>query len=151
VASGNGGAAAKRAPDEPLRVYLMCDRADRKLPSLVALRKYLLGQGYEPILPTESEDEGTALQMHIENLGLCDACLIYYGDGSPEWFEAKLRDLRKFLRGRQPPVVAKAVYIAAPSSDHKDEVETLEASVLRGGETFVPDALEPFLQKLRGS
>lgn len=151
VASGNGGAAAKRAPDEPLRVYLMCDRADRKSPSLVALRKYLLGQGYEPILPTESEDEGTALQMHTENLGLCDACLIYYGDGSPEWFEAKLRDLRKFLRGRQPPVVAKAVYIAAPSSDHKDEVETLEASVLRGGETFVPDTLEPFLQKLRGS
>ena len=47
--------------------------------------------------------------------------------------------------------MAKAVYIAAPSSDHKDEVETLEASVLRGGETFVPDMFEPFLQKLRGS
>ena len=151
AASGNGGEAPRRAPDEPLRVYLMCDRADRKSPSLVALRKHLLGQGYEPILPTESKDEGTALQMHTENLGLCDACLIYYGDGSPEWFEAKLRDLRKFLRGRQPPVVAKGVYIAAPPSEHKDEVETLEASVLRGGETFVPDALEPFLQKLRGS
>ena len=89
--------------------------------------------------------------MHTENLGLCDACLIYYGDGSPEWFDAKLRDLRKFLRGRQPPVVAKAVYIASPSNDHKDEVETLEATVLRGGETFVPDVLEPFVQKLRGS
>ena len=47
--------------------------------------------------------------------------------------------------------MAKAVYIAAPPSEHKDEVETLEASVLRGGETFVPDAIEPFLQKLRGS
>ncbi len=151
AASGNGGEAQKRAPDEPLRVYVMCDRVDRKSPSLVALRKCLLGQGYEPILPTESEDQGNALQMHIENLGLCDACLIYYGGGSPDWFEAKLRDLRKFLRGRQPPVVAKAVYIASPSSDHKDEVETLEAGVLRGAETFSPDLLEPFLQKLRAA
>ena len=149
--SGSDSQPQGRAPEEPLRVYVMCDRADRKAPALVALRKCLLGQGYEPILPTESQDEGNALQMHIENLALCDACLIYYGAGSPEWFEAKLRDLRKFLRGRQPPLLARAVYVAPPTGDHKDEVETLEATVLRGGDAFRPEELEPFLQKLRAA
>jgi TIR domain len=149
VASGaTMGGVSKCAPDEPFRVYIMCDAADRKSPSLVALRKWLLSQRCEPILPSESEDESTAVQIHSENLGLCDACLIYYGEGSPQWFEAKLRDLRKFLRGRQPPVGAKAVYIAPPSNECKNEVETLEAIVLRGGETFSPAVIEPFMQKI---
>jgi hypothetical protein len=145
------GAATTRAQDEPLRVYIMCERADRKSPSLVALRRWLLSQGCEPMLPSESEDESTAVQVHAENLGLCDACLIYYGDGSPEWFEAKLRDLRRYLRGRQPPVAAKAVYVAPSSNGDKDEVETLEAIVLAGGETFSPEQVEPFMQRIRAA
>ena len=140
---------ARRSSDEPLCVYVICGRSDRKSPSLVALRKHLIGQGYEPILPAESEDEGKALRMHIENLELCDACLIYYGNDSPEWFDAKLSDLRKFLRGRKRPVVAKAIYIAPEPNDDKDEVETLEAMVLRDGATFSPATVEPFMQKLR--
>jgi hypothetical protein len=110
-----------------------------------------LSQGCEPVLPSESEDESSAVQIHAENLGLCDACLIYYGEGSPAWFDAKLRDLRKYLRGRQPPVAAKAVYIAPPFSEHKDEVETLEAIVLPAAEAFSPDAFEPFMQRLRAA
>jgi hypothetical protein len=140
-----------RAHDEPLRVYIMCDRADRKSPSLVALRKWLLTQGCEPVLPSEGEDESAAVQIHIENLGLCDACIIYYGEGSPGWFEAKLRDLRKYLKGRQPPVAAKAIYIAPPFNENKDEVATLEAIVLQGSETFSPDAIEPFTRKVRAA
>jgi hypothetical protein len=144
------GAAPVRAADEPVRVYLICDQIDRKSPGLVALRKYLLAQGCEPMLPSAGDAAG-ALQNHIENLGMCDACLIYYGDGSPEWFEQKLRDLRKYLRGRQPAVLAKAIYVAPPANDHKDEVETLEAIVLRGGDTFAPDAIEPLMQKIRAA
>jgi hypothetical protein len=53
-------------------------------------------------------------------------------EGSPKWFEQKLRDLRKYLRGRQPPVAAKAIYVAPPSTAYKDDVDTLEAIVLRG-------------------
>jgi hypothetical protein len=141
----------ERAPDEPLRVYIMCDRADRKAPTLVALRKWLLTQGCEPILPSDDEDEGAAVQIHVENLGVCDACLIYYGEGSPGWFEAKLRDLRKYLRGRQPAVAVKAIYLGPPFNDDKNEVATLEAIVLQGGETFSPDAIEPFTQKIRAA
>jgi TIR domain len=151
AAAQAAAAAPARAEDEPLRVYIMCDRADRKSPSLVAFRKWLLTQGCEPVLPSEGEDESAAVQIHVENLGLCDACVIYYGEGSPGWFDAKLRDLRKYLRGRQPPVLAKAVYIAPPLNDSKDEVATLEAIVLQGGETFSPDAFAPFMQKMRAA
>jgi hypothetical protein len=140
-------ATAARAADDPIRVYVMCEPADRKSPQFVALRKYLLSQNCEPVLPTFG-DSGTALQIHIENLLLCDACLIYYGEGSMEWMEQKLRDLRKHIRGRQPPILAKAIYITAPPTDHKSDLETLEALVLRNGETFSAAALEPFLQKI---
>ena len=142
-------ATALRALDEPLRVYVICDPADRSSPSLSALRRYLLSQDCEPMFPTECEGDVGILQLHIENLGLCDGCLIFYGEGRPEWFEQKLRDLRKYLRGLQPPVAAKAIYIAPPATAHKDDVETLEAIVLRGGATFSPDAIEPFIQWYR--
>jgi hypothetical protein len=139
------------APEEPLRLYIMCDGADRKSPSLIALRKWLLTQGCEPLLPSAGEDESATLQVHIENLGLCDACLIYYGEGSPGWFEAKLRDLRKYLKGRQPPVAAKGIYIAPPFNENKDDVATLEATVLRGNDAFSPEAIESFMQKVRAA
>jgi hypothetical protein len=141
-------AASASAPDEPLRVYIMCDVGDRKLPALIALRKYLLDHGCEPVLPTQSADGGTALQVHAENLALCDACIIFYAGGSAEWFEAKLRDLRKYLRGRQPPIAAKAIYVAPPSNEHKNELETLEAMVMRDGDAFSPDVIAPFMRKM---
>jgi len=149
--SAIAGAAPKRAPEEPLRVYIMCDAADQKSPLLAALRKYLLGEGCEPMLPTQSEDESEALKIHAENLALCDGCLIFYGQGSPAWFDAKLRDLRKYLRGRQPPVAAKGIYIAAPPSEHKSELQTLEAMMLREAGSFSPDVIVPFVQKLRAA
>jgi hypothetical protein len=148
-ASASQTAATGRSSDEPLRVYIICDRLDRKSPSLVALRQVLYAQGWEGILPTESDDPGVALQAHTEKLCLCDACVIYYGAGSPEWFESKLMDLRKLLRGREKPVLAKAIYIVPPETEHKSEVVTLEATVLRGPAEFSPAAIEPFLQKLR--
>jgi hypothetical protein len=146
AAAGHG-----RASDEPLRVYIMCDAADRKSPTLAALRKYLLSEGCEPMMPPSSENESEALQIHAENLNLCDGCLIFYGEGSPAWFEAKLRDLRKYLRGRQPPVAAKAIYITQSSSEHKNEIETLEATMLRESEASLPQVIAPFVQKLRAT
>jgi hypothetical protein len=151
VAAGAAGSLPQRAPDDPLRVYVMCDAADRKSASLVALRKYLLSEGCEPILPLQAENEAEALQAHAENLNLCDGCVIYYGQGSPAWFDAKLRDLRKYLRGRQPPVAAKAIYIAEPATDPKAEVETLEAAVLRQGQAFAPEVIAPFVRALRAA
>jgi hypothetical protein len=108
-----------------------------------------LAQGIEPMLPALDDSESEAMQTHRENLGLCDGCVIFYGQGSSAWFDAKLRDMRKHLRGRQPPVVAKAIYIAQPQTDHKSEVETLEAMVLREATSFSSDAITQFLHKLQ--
>jgi hypothetical protein len=148
TAPGSGGTPGRSA-DELQRVYIICDLADLKSASLSALRKHLLAQGVEPMLPALDDRESEAMLTHRENLGLCDGCVIFYGQGSSAWFDAKLRDLRKHLRGRQPPVVAKAIYIAQPQTDHKSEVETLEAMVLREGASFSFDVIAQFLQKLQ--
>ncbi|MFI4986643.1 MAG: hypothetical protein ACHQF3_04320, partial [Alphaproteobacteria bacterium] len=124
------------------------DQLDRQSAPLVALRRFLLAKGYEPMLPSEGDDAAETLQDHIDNLELCDACLVYYGAGSPRWFDTKLKDFRKILRRRQQPVLAKAVYLAPPDNAAKSEVETNEAIVLRGGETFQPETLAPFLARL---
>jgi hypothetical protein len=151
-AAGSGAApaetAAPAADDEPLRIYLICDQLDRKSPDFLALRKFLFSQGYEPLLASESGAEADPLEEHAENLAICDACLIYYGRGSANWFHAKLMDLRKNLARRERPVFAKGVYLAPPESDDKSEFETHEALVLRGGDSFSPDPLAPFVQRI---
>lgn len=139
------------ASDDPLRIYLICDQLDLAARNLHQLRTYLFQQGYECILPTENTDEREALQEHAENLEICDACIIYYGQGSERWFSTKLRELRKFLSGRSQPIRAKGVFVAPPDSPAKAEVQTREAIVLRGSENFAPEALVPFLDRLQPS
>jgi hypothetical protein len=148
---GKAAASTKRASDEPLRIYIMCDQLDEKSTSLLGLKKFLFSQGYEPIVPSENDDESEALREHNDNLAICDACLIYYGQGSEKWFGTKLRDLRKILSRREQPVLAKAVYLAPPETVSKSELETHEAIVLRGSETFSPEVLTAFLNRLRGA
>ena len=143
--------ASRRNADEPLRVYIMCERADQDSPSLAALQSHFISQGCEPMLPAFEGSESDLLQVHAENLKLCDGCMIYYGQGSPAWYDAKLRDLRKYLTGRQPPVGAKAIYVAQPPSDHKKRVMTLEAAVLREGDASAANVIAPFVQKVRSA
>ncbi len=136
------------ADDEPLSVYVICDQLDLKSPSLTALRKCLLAAHVEPVFLTQDEGDSAALSTHLENLELCDAFLIYYGHGSQQWFDGKLRDFRKYLRGRARPVLARAVYVAPPETDEKLSLETNLATVIHGGPSFSPGELEPFIQRL---
>ncbi len=142
---------ADEPEQEPLRIYTICDQMDLKTECLVALKKHLFQQNFECILPTEIDDEGEALKEHADNMETCDACLIYYGQGSAKWFSAKLRDFRKLLTRRQPPVLSKGIYIAPPGTPDKDELETHEAIVIRGSGTFSPEPLSPFLNRLRAA
>jgi hypothetical protein len=137
--------------DELLRVYVICDKLDLHSADLMELRNYLFAQGYECILPSEVVDEAEALQEHAENLEICDAWIIYYGQGSDRWFSTKLRELRKLLIGRRTPLRAKAVYVASPASETKAALQTLEAQVLRGEQNFSGDILAPFLARMRSS
>jgi hypothetical protein len=133
---------------EPVRVYVICDHLDLGSADLAALRSYLFSRGYECILPSANSDEAEALQEHADNLEICDACLIYYGQGSDRWFGTKLRELRKLLSGRTSPVRVKGVYIAPPGTPGKDQLQTLEAMILRGADNFTGAVLTPFLGRL---
>lgn len=135
--------------DDLTRIYILCDPLDLASESLRTVRKYLFNQGFECKLPVATDDEHEAPTRHSENLQECDAFLIYYGLGSAKWFEAMLRDFWRFLGRRPKAVLAKAVYLAPPVSPAKEDVETLEAIVLRGSEPFSADALAPFINKLR--
>lgn len=134
--------------DEPPRIYVICDQLDLGSPDLGELRNHLFSHGYECILPSEYSNEAEALQEHADNLEICDACLIYYGQGSDRWFGTKLRELRKLLSRRATPVWAKGVYVAPPETPCKVQLQTLEAMVMRGAAPFSGAVLAPFLSKV---
>jgi hypothetical protein len=47
--------------------------------------------------------------------------------------------------------LAKAVYVERQPNDQREEVKTHEAIVLRGGEAFSADSIEPFMQRIRAA
>ncbi|SDR50876.1 TIR domain-containing protein [Rhizobiales bacterium GAS113] len=140
-------AGLRPAPDEPPMIYVMCEEGSRKSPPLLAMRKYLLAKGYDPVFLEKLDAEEPTLQQHIDNLTLCDACIIYYDRKSPAWLAQKLGDLRKYLRGRERPVIAKAIYQVA-AGDDDEAIETNAALVLRGRGEFAPEHLQPFVERL---
>ncbi len=137
--------AASPQIDHP-RIYIICQTTDRSSEQLKALKSYFYERGCETRLPTE---DGTAEEMrkvHELKLQDFDAFLIYAGAGGGAWLEAQLDDFYKFLGNRNKKVLAKAVYLAPPKTSTKDELETHEAMVLRSGDTFAPETVEPFLR-----
>ena len=145
-------ASAPAAPSSELvRIYIICDQLDLHSERLQAFTDFLYDQGYECILPSEIDEEREALQEHADNLDICDACMIYFGQGSEKWFATKLRELRKTLSGRPRPILSKAVYLAPPEMPAKKTFRTHEALLLRDSENFSPECLEPFLKQLNRS
>jgi len=132
---------------DPLYVYLICDQQDRA--AVLPLRNYLYDRGHEAVLPAMTGDEAEVREDHKENLLMCDACLIYYGAANEFWLRSKLRDLQKSAGyGRNKPLLAKAIYIAAPETPDKINFLTLDALLISNFETFQADKLQPFLAKL---
>lgn len=134
---------------DPRTIYLICDPQDLESPHFEGLNSYLFDQGYEPLKSTPSDDPEEARRMHEDHLQLCDSYLIYYGAAPEPWVSAKLTDFLKFRSKRETPVVAKAVYVAPPSSPSKLAFRTNQAKVLQGGAAFSPQSLAPFLDLLQ--
>lgn len=149
-AQGAATAATVAPASELIRIYIICDQLDLHSDRLAMLSDFLYDQGYECILPSDVEDEREALQEHADNLDICDACIIYFGEASDRWLSTKLRELRKALSRRPRPILAKAVYMAPPETAGKRTLRTHEANVLRDSESFSPDCLQPFLAQLHG-
>lgn len=133
--------------DATVKVYLICDYKD--LEGIVPVYNHLFDRGWEAILPAFEGDEAEVRQDHQDNLRDCDAVLIYYGSGNDLWLRTKLRDLQKVAGyGRIKPMLAKAIYVAAPENPKKQMLRTNEALVLKCFDAFTPDTLAPFVAQL---
>jgi hypothetical protein len=132
----------------PPLVYIICEKADREAAHVETLRNFLFDRGFEATLPTEQGGADQSLADHLRKLAECDAFLIYHGTGSEEWLETKVAEFRKYLRNREKPVIAKAIYLAPPNTPQKQRYRTLEAMVLRSADDFDSATVEPFLVAL---
>lgn len=138
--------------DDALSVYLITDERDREgdASAVVALETYLEGQGFEVISLPELDDEAAARGVHTQNLRDCDAVIVYYGRATQDWVWVKLIELLKAPGlGRTKPFLAKAVYLAGPESAHKQDFDTADAMVLRNGDRFSGNTLEPFVERVK--
>ena len=106
-------------------------------------------QGFEVTKPLFDGDEVEVRQDYQENLRLCDAVLIYYGQANEAWLRGKLRDLQKIAGyGRETPMRARAIYVAGPQNPQKAAFRTHEMVVIKNFAGFSPDDLAPFLKQL---
>lgn len=131
------------------RVYLICDQQDEQ--AIEPLEDFFFAQGIEVSLPGFEADEAEVQQIHIQNLRDCDAALIFYGAAGMHWVDFKIRDLQKAAGYRDSrPIAATAVYLAPPFNRRKERFKSLSTAVVRqDGETFNPQALEPFVVSVR--
>lgn len=134
------------------KVYLIFDKRD--LEGVVALNDYLsLDKQYQVLLPLiddEGADDSAGFEIHKDNLGQCDAVLIYYGNANQLWFEYKRRDLKK-LAGleRTSLLLAEAVYVASPKTAHKQLFNSADTLVIKNFEDFSPAVLDCFIARLQ--
>jgi hypothetical protein len=139
---------AAAARTGPLRVYLICDKID--LDATSKLEGFLFDCGFEVFLPIFDADEAQVREAHKEQLLLCDAAVIYYGQADDNWARSKMLDLIKVPGyGRDKPMLASMVYLDAPETPQKLRFRTHEAMVIKNFGPFAPEALAPFIDALK--
>ncbi len=142
---------AKRVANEEKRLsqlYLIYDQ--RNTSEATRWADYLFEQGLEVLHPVFEGDEAEVREYHEENLRTCDAALILFGGASECWLRRKLRELQKsagYGRTKTAPVVG--VALIPPKTPEKERFRTHEALVMPQFEGFSPDALQPFMSRLR--
>jgi hypothetical protein len=132
----------------PASVYLICDKED--LSEVTPLEEYLYNSGLDVILPAFEGDEAAIREDHKVNLLECDSVMLYFGRGSEIWLRMKQRELQKIAGyGRTKPLLAKAIYLAAPHTPAKEHVRDRESVVIKNFAAFSPDSLAPFVERVR--
>ncbi|MEM6272668.1 MAG: TIR domain-containing protein [Bacteroidota bacterium] len=134
------------------RVYLICDRSDRK--AAKPLRAHLMSQGIEVKIPVFKGEEAAVRTSHENKLVEADAVIIYYGDVPELWVEAQLSEIRKAPGlGRKRPYVTKPlVLLTGEETDEKEDFMTLEAEVMEAYAEEIPVAdLESFINAIKQS
>lgn len=130
-----------------LVVYLICDMLD--IDAIKPLEDYLFDHSCEVVIPIFEGDESQIREDHIENLKMCDAAIIFYGNANELWLRSKMRDFMKISGyGRAKPLQAKAVYLGEPATPSKQRFRSVEAEVINGMESVPSDKLNNLLSKI---
>ena len=132
--------AARRRP----AVYVLCAGGDDRKAAR-GLRSYLCAQDL---------DVGSAApsaERHLRRLVEDDAFLVYYGQCPDEWVQDRVAELADPRHSkRSSPVLARAVFLADPRTDDKDDLLTNDARVIPAyGPVGLEPSLTPFLADIR--
>ena len=139
---------AQVVDDGTKSVYLIHDRED--LDAIKAPARHLFERGLRVETPSFTGEPEQVQAWHLDQLGRCDAVLIYYGEGRKPWFELMLSDLGKiFGTRRTEPFLAKYVLVSPPETPDKALILTREAKLIEHLAPFTPDVLDPFLAELQ--
>ncbi|MBS1811352.1 MAG: TIR domain-containing protein [Acidobacteria bacterium] len=132
------------------RVYLVCDARDRE--AVKPLQQYLKQQECKVSLPLFEGDETELREDHEDNLRLCDAVLIYYGQGSEAWQRKKMREvIGSMAFGRKAPLSAVGIVLGTPMTDAKEDFSNDDAIVMNMVDSFSPEILREFLMRLQAA
>ncbi|MDH3843992.1 MAG: toll/interleukin-1 receptor domain-containing protein [Myxococcales bacterium] len=133
----------------PESVYVIAAEEDRT--DARALGKHLFSQGFEWLKPLSESDatEEEMFEIHKRNLVDCDAAVVYWGKARESWFLTQMSELQRGVGWRHGrPMKARAVYLAPPKTDPKEDFLAHNFVVMRNYRDFSADALAPFLERL---
>ena len=128
-------------------IYLISDILD--IDEIKPLEDFLFENGCEVLLPIFEGDESQIRNDHIENLKMCDAAIIFFGNANEIWLRSKTRDFLKISGyGREKPLNIKAIYLAGLTNTSKERFRSQDSEVINGMGEFPVDLLKSLLSKL---
>ncbi len=128
-------------------IYLISDILD--IDEIKPLEDFLFENGCEVVLPIFEGDESLIRNDHIENLKMCDAAIIFFGNANEIWLRSKTRDFLKISGyGRENPLNVKAIYLAGAPNISKERFRSQDSEVINGMGEFPVDLLKSLLSKL---
>lgn len=140
--------------DEPKIVYLICDKNDSA--AIAPFESFLNDNNIEMITPAFDGDIDALTNAHKKNLLLCDAVIIFYGEGNDLWAKSKKSDILGInALGRTKPLLAKAVYLSNPPLPEKESLKLLGGLQINGFDAAKPEfvfkseLLNDFIKKLK--
>ncbi len=128
-------------------IYLISDILD--IDEIKPLEDFLFENGCEVVLPIFEGDESLIRSDHIENLKMCDAAIIFYGNANEIWLRSKTRDFLKISGyGRENPLNLKAIYLSGPPSISKERFRSQDSEIINGMTEFPTELMKSLISKL---
>ena len=126
-------------------VYIDCDQEDLDSSDIDLLYNWLTKQ-FRVVLP---DFAAGGLSQSEVMMAQCEGVLIYHGRASGLWLRRRLLSLKKTRYRRNKPLLAKAIYIAKPTTPEKQIFLEPDMLLIDGLERFDAQLLLPFLENLQ--